>query len=66
MNANSAVKSETEVNLINALREFERAHRAWMNTNVFTEEGARAKYERDCARDQYAKAVKAVHPNWGV
>lgn len=48
----------------NTLREYERAHKRWMNLSVFTPEGQQARYDMLCARDQYVKAKKAAHPSW--
>lgn len=45
--------------LANALREFERAHAIWMNTSVFTEEGKRAKQEKDRTMKIYMEAYEA-------
>jgi hypothetical protein len=43
-------------NLANALRDFEQAHRVWMNTCVFTPEGERAKAEKNRTMAIYAQA----------
>lgn len=42
-----------------ALREFEQAHKKWMNTPIFREAGKAAKEEMDHAREIYESAVLA-------
>lgn len=58
--------TQAECDEANALREYEAAHRVWMNTPVHTEAGQQAKYNLACARDKYTKAVRAAHPTWIV
>lgn len=57
-------KNQAECDHANALREYEAAHKVWMNTSVFTDAGKQAKYNLDVARDTLNKAVKAAHPTW--
>lgn len=49
-----------------ALREYEAAHKVWMDTSVFTEAGREARRRLDAAREKYTAAVKAAHPDWIV
>ncbi len=66
MNDSFKPRNQADCDHANALREYEAAHKVWMNTPVHTEAGQRARYEKDCARDKYTKAVKASHPEWSV
>jgi hypothetical protein len=47
--------------LANASRDFERAHRIWMNTNVFTEAGTAARIAKEEARKAYQLAVERAY-----
>lgn len=42
----------------NTLREFESAHRKWMNTSMFTAEGERAKAHKDASMLAYSQAYQ--------
>jgi hypothetical protein len=59
-------KNQAECDHANALREYEAAHKVWMNTSVFTEAGKRAKRELGASREKLTLAVKAAHPTWIV
>lgn len=58
--------------LVNALREFEAAHKAWMNLSVFTPEGEAAKQYKNSCGARYAEARRvweksiawAKNPAW--
>ena len=58
--------TQAECDQANTLREFEQAHRVWMNTSVFSDAGREAKRVKDEARAKYVAAVKAAHPTWIV
>jgi len=59
-------KNQAEADEANTLRDYERAHKVWMNTSVFTEAGQQAKATLADAREKYLTAVKAAHPTWIV
>ena len=54
--------TETECNHVNALREYEAAHKVWMNTSVFTDAGKEAKRIKDEARAKYESAYQVANP----
>ena len=66
MNDTFRPRNQAECDHANALREFEAAHKVWMNTSVFTEAGKEAKRVKEAARAKYVSAVKAAHPTWIV
>jgi hypothetical protein len=45
------------------LREYEAAHKVWMNTSTFTEAGQIAKANKNEARDKYEKAYLLANPS---
>jgi len=49
-----------------ALREYEAAHKVWMDTSVFTDAGKRAKEALDKAREKHIAATRAAYPSWVV
>ncbi len=61
-------KSQAECDHANTLREYEAAHRVWMNTSIFDAPATRdaAKRNLDTARANYVAAVKSAHPTWIV
>lgn len=62
----SHTPTQAECDHANALREYESAHKVWMNTSVFTEAGKEAKRVLTEKRKQYIAAVEAAHPTWIV
>lgn len=59
-------KNQAQCDEANALREYERAHKAWMGASVFTEAGKTAKAALSEARETFIAATKAAHPTWIV
>lgn len=66
MNGRFIPKNQADCDHANTLRDYEAAHKAWMNTNIFTDAGKLAKQRLDVARENYIAAVKAAHPTWIV
>jgi hypothetical protein len=52
--------SQSECDHANALREYESAHKVWMNTSVFTDAGKEARRVKDEARVKYETAAQSV------
>lgn len=52
-------KNQLDCNHANALRDYEAAHKIWMNTSVFTEAGAIAKANKERCRIAYEAALEA-------
>ena len=66
MNDSFRPKTQTDCDHANAMRDYETAHKIWMNTSIFTEAGRQAKETLAIAREKYLAAVKAAHPSWIV
>lgn len=47
-----------------AIRDYEMAHRVWMNNSVFTPKGIEAKRNLDAARKVYVAAMEQANPTW--
>lgn len=62
MNDTFRPRNQADCDHANALREYEAAHRIWMNTSVFTDAGKAAKRAKDEAREKYAAAYMAANP----
>lgn len=50
--------------LMQAIRDYEMAHRVWMNNSVFTPKGIEAKRNLDAARKVYVAAMEQANPTW--
>jgi len=61
MNDTFRPKNQAECDHANTLREYEAAHKVWMNTSVFTEAGRIAKANKEAARERYETAPAANH-----
>ena len=59
-------KNQADCDVANTLREYEAAHKVWMNTSIFTEAGIEAKLMLDATRKAYTEAVERAHPTWIV
>jgi hypothetical protein len=59
-------KNQSDCDHANALREYEAAHKKWMQAGVFTDAGRQAKREMESAREKLTTAAKAAHPTWIV
>lgn len=59
MNDTFRPKNQAECDHANTLREYEAAHKVWMNTSVFTEAGRIAKANKEAARERYETALAA-------
>jgi hypothetical protein len=59
MNDTFRPRNQAECDHANTLREYEAAHKVWMNTSVFTEAGRIAKANKEAARDRYETALAA-------
>lgn len=57
-------RNQADCDHANALRDYERAHRIWMNTEVGTEAGRLAKAALYAARETYIAATHTAHPTW--
>ena len=66
MNDTFRPRNQAECDHANTLREYEAAHKIWINTSVFTAAGKEAKHNMDAAREKLTTAVKAAHPTWIV
>ena len=66
MNDTFRPRNQADCDHANALREYEAAHKVWMNTAVHTDAGQQAKRILDAARLKFTTAVKAAHPTWIV
>lgn len=62
MKTNLLLIPQTTCNLTNALREYEAAHAAWMDTPMHTEAGREVKRVKDVARAKYVSAYRAANP----
>lgn len=49
-----------------SLRKYEKIHKTWMNTSVFSESSKQIKIELDAAREEYISIMKKYRPNWIV
>ena len=60
--------TQAECDHANTLRDYERAHKVWMNTSIFDSKAVQDEARRnlDHTRHEYLNAVKAAHPTWGV
>lgn len=56
----------TSSKLLQAIRDYESAHRVWMNTSVFTPRGIEVKRKLDEARTVYLAEMRAANPTWIV
>lgn len=62
MKTNLLLIPQTNCPLTNALREYEAAHAAWMDTPMHTEAGREVKRVKDAARAKYEAAYLAANP----
>lgn len=56
MNDRFRPKNQADCDYANALREYEAAHKVWLDTSVFTDAGKRAKSTMDVAREKLIAA----------
>lgn len=63
MKTNLVLIPQTECDFVNALREYEAAHKSWMETPVASDRGDRAKQIKDEARAKYLAAYRAHYPS---
>lgn len=63
MNDTFKPRNQADCDHANALREYESAHKVWMNTSVFTYAGKEAKRIKDEARAKYEAAYMAANPS---
>lgn len=66
MNDTFRPRNQADCDHANALREYEAAHKVWMNTSVFTDAGKEAKRLLGDAREKLNTTTKAAHPDWIV
>ncbi len=59
-------KNQLDCDVANTLRDYENAHRVYMNTSIFTDAGVEAKLMLEATRKAYIAAVEAAHPTWIV
>ena len=60
MNNTFCPRNQTDCDHANALREYEAAHKVWMNTSVFTDAGHIAKVNKEAARERYETALETA------
>lgn len=59
------LRTQAWCDVANTLREFEAAHKVWMNTSVFTDAGRIARDNKNDAMARYDSAVAAYHKELG-
>lgn len=52
-------KNQLDCDHANSLRDYEAAHKAWMNTSTFTEAGRVARANKEAARLVYEATINA-------
>lgn len=62
MNDTFKPRNQADSDHANALREYEAAHKVWMNTSVFTDAGKEAQRIKDEARAKYEVAYMTANP----
>ena len=64
MNDRFTPRNQADCDLANALREYETAHKRWMDTSIFRPAAERGTVtmRKNEARDKYEKAYKAANP----
>lgn len=59
MNHTWKPKTQLDCDHANTLRDYEAAHKIWMNTAIHTEAGRIAKENKDAARKRYESVLEA-------
>lgn len=59
-------RNQADCDHANALRDYERAHAAWMNTPIHTDAGKAALAAKNTAREAYLAAYQAANPTHGI
>lgn len=62
MNDRFIPRNQADCDHANALREYEAAHKVWMNTSVFTHAGKESKRLKDQARIKFEAAYMTANP----